>query len=123
MHQLPFFSEDSIVFLRDERVLVKGYEIEKGHFVVLTKEDFKAAAVEKTQTVDILDFVKAEDIDDRFFEVPYYLTPAKGGDRAYARVRSGRVSSASRRFPAAASQGRWCRCWPLHCPAPPRSGA
>lgn len=67
--------------------LVKGYEIEKGHFVVLTKDDFKAAAVEKTQTVDILDFVKAEEIDDRFFEVPYYLTPAKGGDRAYALLR------------------------------------
>jgi DNA end-binding protein Ku len=67
--------------------LVKGYEIEKGHFVVLTKEDFKAAAVEKTQTVDILDFVKAEEIDDRFFEVPYYLTPGKGGDHAYALLR------------------------------------
>ena len=79
--------------------LVKGYEIEKGHFVVLTKDDFKAAAVEKTQTVEILDFVKAEQIDDRFFEVPYYLTPAKGGDRAYALLRealkdSGRVGIA-----------------------------
>ena len=79
--------------------LVKGYEIEKGHFVVLTKDDFKAAALEKTQTVDILDFVKAEDIDDRFFEVPYYLTPGKGGDRAYALLRealrdSGRVGIA-----------------------------
>src|SRR3954466_9087793 len=67
--------------------LVKGYEIEKGHFVVITKDDFKAAAVEKTQTVDILDFVKAEEIDDRFFEVPYYLTPGKGGDHAYALLR------------------------------------
>ena len=79
--------------------LVKGYEIEKGHFVVLTKDDFKAAAVEKTQTVDIIDFVKSEDIDDRFFEVPYYLTPGKGGDHAYALLRealkgSGRVGIA-----------------------------
>jgi DNA end-binding protein Ku len=79
--------------------LVKGYEIEKGRFVVLTKDDFKAAAVEKTQTVDILDFVKADEIDDRFFEVPYYLTPAKGGDHAYALLRealkeSGRVGIA-----------------------------
>jgi len=79
--------------------LVRGYEIEKGHFVVLTRDDFKAAALEKTQTVDILDFVKAEEIDDRFFEVPYYLTPAKGGDRAYALLRealraSGRVGIA-----------------------------
>jgi DNA end-binding protein Ku len=74
--------------------LVKGYEIAKGHFVVLTKEDFKAAAVEKTQTVDILDFVKADEIDDRFFEVPYYLTPAKGGDRAYALLRQALKESA-----------------------------
>jgi DNA end-binding protein Ku len=67
--------------------LVKGYEVEKGHFVVLTKDDFKAAAVEKTQTVEILDFVKADEIDDRFFEVPYYLTPSAGGERAYALLR------------------------------------
>src|SRR5438067_6846344 len=76
--------------------LVKGYEYEKGHFVVLTKDDFQAAAVEKTRTVDILDFVKAEEIDDRFFETPYYLVPAKGGERAYALLRdaireSGRI--------------------------------
>ena len=74
--------------------LVKGYEIEKGHFVVLTKDDFKAAAVEKTQTVDIIDFVKGEEIDDRFFEVPYYLTPGKGGDHAYALLREALKSSA-----------------------------
>jgi DNA end-binding protein Ku len=67
--------------------LVKGYEYQKGHFVVLTKEDFQAAALEKTRTVDIIDFVKAEEIDDRFFETPYYLTPAKGGERAYALLR------------------------------------
>src|ERR1700704_5333327 len=67
--------------------LVKGYEYQKGHFVVLTKEDFKAAAVEKTRTVDIIDFVKAEEIDDRFFETAYYVVPAKGGERAYALLR------------------------------------
>jgi DNA end-binding protein Ku len=67
--------------------LVKGYEYEKGRFVVLTKEDFQAAALEKSRTVDILDFVKSEEIDDRFFETPYYLLPAKGGERAYALLR------------------------------------
>jgi len=79
--------------------LVKGYEYAKGHFVVLTKEDFQAAAVEKTRTVDIIDFVKAEEIDDRFFETPYYLVPTKGGERAYALLReairdSGRIGIA-----------------------------
>jgi DNA end-binding protein Ku len=79
--------------------LVKGYEYQKGHFVVVTKEDFQAAALEKTRTIDIIDFVKADEIDDRFFETPYYLLPAKGGERAYALLReavrqSGRVGVA-----------------------------
>jgi DNA end-binding protein Ku len=67
--------------------LVKGYEYEKGRFVILTKEDFQTAALEKSRTIDILDFVKAAEIDDRFFETPYYLTPAKGGERAYSLLR------------------------------------
>ena len=79
--------------------LVKGYEYEKGHFVVLTKDDFEAAALDKTRTVDIIDFVEADAIDDRFFETPYYLVPAKSGERAYALLReaireSGRVGIA-----------------------------
>src|SRR3954465_3681325 len=79
--------------------LVKGYEFEKGHFVILTKDDFKAAAVEKTRTIDIIDFVSADAIDDRFFETPYYLVAAKGGERAYALLReaireSGRIGIA-----------------------------
>ena len=76
--------------------LVKGFEYQKGHFVVMSKEDFQTAALEKTRTIDIVDFVKAEAIDDRFFETPYYLVPAKGGERAYALLRdaireSGRI--------------------------------
>src|ERR1700746_1811172 len=67
--------------------LVKGYEYEKGHFVVVTKEDFKAAAVEKTRSIDIIDFVNAEEIDDRFFDTPYYLVPPKEGAHAYALLR------------------------------------
>jgi DNA end-binding protein Ku len=67
--------------------LVKGYEYSKGHFVVISKEDFQAAAVEKSRTVDIIDFVKAEEVDDRFFETPYYMVPGKGGERAYALLR------------------------------------
>ena len=48
--------------------LVKGYEYEKGRFVVLTKEDFRAAALEKSRTVDIRSVVDGKEIDDRFFE-------------------------------------------------------
>jgi len=67
--------------------LVRGYEYSKGRFVVLTPEDFESAAIEKTRTIDILDFVKAEDIDDRFFDKPYYVTPSSSGERAYALLR------------------------------------
>ena len=67
--------------------LVKGYEYEKGQFVVLTKDDFKTAAVEKTKTIDILDFVDPKDVDERYFETPYYLQPGKGSDRAYGLLR------------------------------------
>lgn len=79
--------------------LVKGFEYAKGQFVVLTKDDFKTAAVEKTKTIDILDFVKPEEVDERYFETPYYLQPGKGADRAYALLReaireSGRIGIA-----------------------------
>jgi DNA end-binding protein Ku len=67
--------------------LVKGYEYEKGQFVVITKDDFKTAAIEKTKTIDILDFVDPKDVDERYFETPYYLQPGKGADRAYALLR------------------------------------
>ncbi len=67
--------------------LVKGYEYEKGRFVVITKDDFKTAALEKTRTIDILDFVSPDEIDDRYFETPYYLQSAKGAERAYALLR------------------------------------
>ena len=76
--------------------LVKGYEYEKGQFVILSKDDFKTAALEKTRTVDILDFVDPAAVDDRYYETPYYLLPGKGAERAYALLRdaireSGRI--------------------------------
>jgi DNA end-binding protein Ku len=67
--------------------IVKGYEYAKGKFVVLDDEDFKAAAIESTKTIEILDFVKADEIDPRFFDTPYYVAPAKGGEKPYALLR------------------------------------
>jgi DNA end-binding protein Ku len=67
--------------------IVKGYEYEKGKFVVLTDADFKTAALEQSKTIDILDFVKQDEIDPRYFETPYYLVPSKGGEKPYALLR------------------------------------
>jgi DNA end-binding protein Ku len=67
--------------------IVKGYEYEKGKYVVLKDEDFERVDLEATQTVDIQDFVDLEEIDPMFFYKPYYLEPQKGGDKAYALLR------------------------------------
>lgn len=67
--------------------IVKGYEYTKGKYVVLTEEDFKDAAIESSKALDIMDFVKEEEIDPRYFDTPYYLVPTKGGEKAYALLR------------------------------------
>jgi len=67
--------------------IVKGFEYAKGQYIVLTPEDFEKAAVKKDRVIDIQDFVLSEEIDDRFFEKPYYLLPGKGGAKAYALLR------------------------------------
>jgi DNA end-binding protein Ku len=67
--------------------VVKGYEYSKGKFVVMDEEDFRAATVESSKTIDLQDFVKSDDIDARYYESPYYLLPQKGGEKAYALLR------------------------------------
>ena len=66
---------------------VRGYEYQDGKYVVLTDEDLRRASPEKTQTVDILDFVDLEEIDPRYFDKPYYLAPDKRGAKSYALLR------------------------------------
>src|SRR5437667_12038447 len=67
--------------------IVKGYEYEKGKFVVLNEKDFQRVDLEATQTVDIIDFVELDEIDPMFFDKPYYLEPQKGGAKSYALLR------------------------------------
>jgi DNA end-binding protein Ku len=67
--------------------IVKGYEYEKGDYVVLTDEDLKQANVEATQTIDIVQFSELSQINPMYFEKPYYLEPEKKGQHAYALLR------------------------------------
>ena len=67
--------------------IVKGSEYEKNRYVVLTDEDFRRANVEATQTIDILSFVRGEDISPTSFETPYFLAPDKRGEKGYALLR------------------------------------
>jgi DNA end-binding protein Ku len=67
--------------------IVKGYEYRKGEYVVLTDEDFRRANVKATQTIEIHAFVRPLEIAPELFETPYYLAPAKGGEKVYALLR------------------------------------
>src|SRR5882762_3305438 len=67
--------------------IVKGYEYEKGRFVVLKEEDFRRADVEATQSVEITEFVELDEIDPIFYDKPYYLEPQKKGEKAYVLLR------------------------------------
>jgi len=67
--------------------IVRGYEVNEDHYVVLRDEDFKKASPESTQSVDIIEFVKLEEIDPTLFDVPYYLEPETRGRHAYALLR------------------------------------
>src|SRR5579884_3200534 len=67
--------------------VVRGYEHEKGEYVVLTDEDFRHASPEASQSVDIVEFVRLSEIDPVLFDVPYYLEPEKRGRHAYALLR------------------------------------
>lgn len=67
--------------------VVKAYEFEDGNYVVLEEEDFKRAAVEATQTVEIEDFVDQDALEYVYFERPYYLVPGKKGEKGYVLLR------------------------------------
>jgi DNA end-binding protein Ku len=67
--------------------VVKGYEYEDGRYVVLSEEDFRRANPELSKTVDIVAFVERADIAPHYYETPYYLGPAKRGEKAYALLR------------------------------------
>jgi DNA end-binding protein Ku len=63
--------------------IVKGYELTKEHFVVITPEELEALDPEKSRTIDIEDFVDLADIDPVYYDHPYYLVPDKGAAKAY----------------------------------------
>jgi DNA end-binding protein Ku len=63
--------------------IVKGYQYAKGKYVVVEEEDFERASPQKSRSIDILQFAKSEEIDPIYFEKPYYIIPAKGGEKSY----------------------------------------
>lgn len=67
--------------------IVKGYEVEKDRYVVLTDEDLDAVPVESSRAIDIQQFVDLDEIDPMLFKKSYYLVPDETGAKAYALLR------------------------------------
>jgi DNA end-binding protein Ku len=64
--------------------IIKAFEISKGQYVPLTKDELGALAPEKSRAIEVRDFVDLEEIDPIYFDSPYYLGPADGAERAYS---------------------------------------
>jgi DNA end-binding protein Ku len=67
--------------------IAKGYEFERGRFVLLTDKDFERVALKSNQVIEIREFVNLDEVDPMLFDAPYYLAPEKGGERAYSLLR------------------------------------
>jgi DNA end-binding protein Ku len=63
--------------------IVKGYQYTKGKYIVVEAEDFERASPEKSKAIDIIQFVKEEEIDPIYYEKPYYVVPGKGAEKSY----------------------------------------
>src|SRR2546429_5313181 len=89
-------AKDGAKVEKDE--MVKGYEFSKGQYVIFTPEELKSLEEKSTNTVEITEFVPADQVDRKYVEKSYFLGPDKGGDRAYpllagALKQTGRVAA------------------------------
>src|SRR5688500_541271 len=63
--------------------IVKGFQYAKGKYVVVTDEDFEKARPHINKSIDIIQFVKEEEIDPIYYEKPYFIVPDKGAEKSY----------------------------------------
>jgi len=80
--------------------IVRGFEFREGRYVIVTDADLRKASPSRTQRIDVLSFVEASEIAPTYYDRPYYLEPARGGERGYALFRealrrSGKVAIAT----------------------------
>src|ERR1700719_1408049 len=97
--------------------IVKGFEYEKGRYIILSDEDFEKVRIESTHSIDITDFVDLGQVDPKFFYKPYFLEPQKGGEKAYSllhkalsgtgKIGIAKVVIANREYLAAVKPHEW----------------
>ncbi len=101
---------DNEIVTRDE--MVKGYEFAKDQYVTFTPEELKSLEEKATQSIDIDAFVPLDKVDPIYFEKPYYLSPEKGGDKAYRLLAEAMRESGGRpwRGTRRAASSTWSCC-------------
>ena len=72
--------EDKIV---PPEEIVRGYEIAPGAYILVTDEELESVSPERSRTIEIVEFIDMAEVDPLFYDHPYYLVPAKGGEKAY----------------------------------------
>jgi DNA end-binding protein Ku len=63
--------------------IVRGYEIGPDKYILVTDEELESVSPERSRTIEIVDFIDMEEVDSLYYDHPYYLVPAKGGEKAY----------------------------------------
>ncbi|MRR16605.1 MAG: Ku protein [Deltaproteobacteria bacterium] len=63
--------------------IIRGYEIAPGRYITVTDDELESVSPERSRTIEILEFVELTAIDPIYYDHPYYLVPAKGGEKAY----------------------------------------
>jgi len=76
-----FCPEENAAVPPDETV--RGYEILPDKYIVMTDEELESVSPERSRTIEIVDFIDLQEVDPIYFDHPYYLVPAKGGEKAY----------------------------------------
>jgi DNA end-binding protein Ku len=76
-----FCPEEGVLVPPEE--IIRGYEIGPGRHLLITDEELESLSPERSRTIEIVEFIDMQEIDPIYYDHPYYLVPAKGGEKAY----------------------------------------
>jgi DNA end-binding protein Ku len=76
-----FCPEEGTMVAPDE--IIRGYEIAPDKFILMTEEELESVSPERSRTIEIVEFIDIKEVDQIYYDHPYYLVPSKGGEKAY----------------------------------------
>ena len=76
-----FCPEEEVIVPPEE--FIRGYELGPNKYILITDEELESVSPERSRTIEIVEFIDMEEVDPVYYDRPYYLVPAKGGEKAY----------------------------------------